>query len=372
MTTNFFDAALQTQRQAWDEGFKFWNRMLAAPTVMDHAARTRVATTPHDVVYEKDELRLCHYRSEQPTAVREPVLVSYALVNRPYILDLQPERSVIRQMLKAGLDVYLIDWGAPTAADRTLSLKDYVTGSMRRVADVVREHAQTPDFTLLGYCMGGTMSAIFTAQYPELVKNLVLMAAPIDFSGDDALLHLWTKEEYFDVDRLIDAYGNCPATFLQATFQLMKPVQNFIEKYTGFVENMQDERYLENFFAMEKWTGDNIPVAGETFREFVKCFYQRNQLVKGEYKLGTEPVKLERITCPLLLLAADFDHLVRPESTFGLASHVRSQDVCKMNIAAGHVGLAVSSKAHKQFWPEVAKWIVNHSTAVPKKASTPS
>ncbi len=364
MNGNFFDAALNAQRQAWDEGFKFWNRMLAAPSVADHAARVRVATSPRDVVYQKDELQLYHYRSEKPATVREPVLVTYALVNRPYILDLQPNRSVVQQLLNAGLDVYLIDWGVPTASDRTLSLHDYIAVSMRHVADVVREHAQVPDFTLLGYCMGGTMSTIFTSVFPELVKNLVLMAAPIDFSGEDSLLHLWTQEQYFDVDRLIDAFGNCPATFLQATFQLMKPVQNFIEKYTGFVENMHDEQFLENFFAMEKWTGDNIPVAGETFREFVKCFYQRNQLVKGEYKLGSEPVRLDRITCPVLLLAAEFDHLVRPESTFGLIPHIRSTDVRKMSMSAGHVGLAVSSKAHKQFWPDVARWIVQHSTAL--------
>lgn len=359
---SFFDVALNMQRQAWDEGMKFWNRLLTAPQVAEQALRVQVAGTPHDIVYEKDELQLYHYRRATPAVVKEPVLVCYALVNRPYILDLQPERSVIRRLLDAGLDVYMIDWGVPTAADRTLGLHDYIAGSMRKVADVVRQRSGQPNLNLLGYCMGGTMSTIFTAVFPEVVRNLILMAAPIDFSGDDSLLHLWTQEEYFDVDKLVDAYGNCPATFLQATFSLMKPVQNFVEKYTGFVENMHDEKFLDNFFAMEKWTNDNIPVAGETFREFVKCLYQRNQLVKGEFRLGNEPVDLRRIACPLLLLAAEFDHLVRPESTFGLAPHVGSRDVKKMTISAGHVGLAVSSKAHKQFWPEAARWIVEHST----------
>ena len=361
-STNFFDSALELQRQAWEEGFKFWNKLIAAPNVAQQAARVQVATTPHDVVYEKDELKLYRYHAERPAAVREAVLVCYALVNRPYILDLQHDRSVVRQLLKAGLDVYLIDWGVPTAADRTLGLNDYIEGSMRKVVDMVCESSRMPNLNLLGYCMGGTMSTMFTALHPERVKNLVLMAAPIDFSGDDSLLHLWTKEDYFDVDKLIDAYGNCPATFLQATFQLMKPVQNFVEKYTGFVDNLQDERFLENFFAMEKWTNDNIPVAGETFREFVKCLYQRNQLVKGEFQLGGRPVRLDQITCPLLLLAAEFDHLVRPESTFALAKHVASADVKQMTISAGHVGLAVSSKAHKQFWPQACQWIVEHST----------
>ncbi len=363
------DTVLELQRKSWEEGFRFWNRLLAAPQVTEHALRPQVATTPHDVVYEKDELKLYHYRRDTPPKVCEPVLVCYALVNRPYILDLQPQRSVVRRLLEAGLDVYLIDWGVPTAADRTLTLYDYIDGSMRRVADVVRQRAGTEQLNLLGYCMGGTMSTIFTAVHPEVVHTLSLMAAPIDFSGDESLLHLWTKSEYFDVDRLIDAYGNCPATFLQATFSLMKPVQNFIEKYTGFVENMQDEKFLENFFAMERWTNDNIPVAGETFREFVKCFYQGNQLIRGEYLYGGQRVNLKRITCPLLLLAAEHDHLVRPESTFALADAVASTDVEKMSIQAGHVGLAVSSKAQQKFWPAAAQWIAKRSTPNPLAAT---
>ncbi|MFO0903374.1 MAG: class III poly(R)-hydroxyalkanoic acid synthase subunit PhaC [Pirellulales bacterium] len=365
---NPFDVVLEIQKKSWEEGFKFWDRMLAAPRAAEHSMRTQVSPTPHDVVYEKDELKLYHYQRESPAKVREPVLVCYALVNRPYILDLQPKRSVIRRLLEAGLDVYLIDWGVPSAADRTMGLHDYIDGSLRRVVDVVRQRASVERLNLLGYCMGGTMSTIFTAVHPEAVRTLSLMAAPIDFSGDESLLHLWTKAEYFDVDRLIDAYGNCPGSFLQATFSLMKPVQNFIEKYTGFVENMHDDKFLENFFAMEKWTNDNIPVAGETFREFVKCFYQRNQLIKGEYRYDGKLVDLKRIACPLLLLAADHDHLVRPESTFALADVVGSTDVQKMNINAGHVGLAVSSKAHQKFWPAAAEWIVKRSTTTPAAA----
>ena len=209
------------------------------------------------------------------------------------------------------------------------------------------------------------MSALFTALYPELVHTLTLLAAPIDFAGDDSLLHLWTQEQYFDVDRLIDTFGNCPAPLLQSAFQLMKPVQNYYEKYVNFFDNLQGEQFLENFFAMEKWTQDNIPVPGETFREFVKCLYQRNQLVKGEFRLRDAPVKLERITCPLLLLTADGDHLVTPASTLGIEPHVRAAEVKKLSISAGHIGLAVSAKAHRQFWPEAVRWIAERSTPRP-------
>lgn len=364
MTESFVNLMFDAQQRAVAESFKILERYSALPNVLDHATHVRVGNTPHDVVYEEGTLRLLRYRSESGVRFKEPLLICYALVNRPYILDLQPQRSVVQQMLRRGFDVYLIDWGVPSAADRTMRLQDYICGLMKNVAEFVRAKSDVSSFNLLGYCMGGTMSTIFTALYPELIRNLVLMAAPIDFSGDEALLHVWTREEHFDVDRLIDAYGNCPGSLLQASFKLMKPVQNFIEKHIGFFENMTDEPYLENFFAMERWGQDNIPVAGETFREFVKCFYQRNQLVKGEYRINDARVKLEQIACPLLLLGAAFDHLVPAASTFGLAPHVRSPEVKQMTINAGHVGLAMSSRAHKQFWPEVANWIAERSTAL--------
>ncbi len=362
MASTLFDLILDQQKASFDEAQKMWQRIWSVPRVVEQANQTRVGATPHDIVYEEDSLKLLRYRRETPAAYREPVLVCYALVNRPYILDLQPDKSVIRQLLARGFDVYMIDWGTPSEADRSLRLHDYVCGFLKNVVDYLRDHTGVPSLNLLGYCMGGAMSTMFTAVYPDLIKNLILLAAPIDFSDRQSLLHLWTDEKYFDIDSLIDTFGNCPAPFLQGCFLMMKPVQNFYEKYYTFYDKMNDSRFVENFFAMEKWVGDNIPVAGETFREFVKKLYQGNQLVKGEFLLNDVPVKLANIHCPLLLLTAKEDHLVIPQSTEGIMPHVSSQDVKSMMINAGHVGLVVSSKAQREFWPEATRWIAERST----------
>jgi polyhydroxyalkanoate synthase len=362
MTTVMLDAMLELQKAAQAESFRAWARWMNAPKVPQIARDVQVATTRHDVVYEEDSLKLLHYKNDHSIDLKEPVLVCFALVNRPYILDLQPDRSVIRQLLRRGFDVYMIDWGIPTAADRTLRLQDYVCRFMKNVANFVCAHSESSKLNLLGYCMGGTMSTMYTALYPEQVKNLILMAAPIDFSDNESLLNLWTREEYFDVDGLVDAFGNCPGSFLQSSFQMMKPVQNYVEKYLGFAEKMDEDTYLENFFAMERWVNDNIPVAGETFREFVKHLYQQNQLIMGELTLHDRPVKLQNITCPLLTLVATDDHLVPPNSTLAIEHYVSSKFVQHMSINAGHIGLAVSSKAHKQLWPDAAMWIADHST----------
>ncbi len=355
------DKMLDAQRTAQQEFFDLWQRALNTPKLAEVAQKTEVATTPHDVVYEEDSLKLLRYRNPASVDLREPILICFALVNRPYILDLQDNRSVVRQLLKRGFDVYLVDWGVPTAADRTLRLNDYVCGLLKNVADVVCQMSESPRLNLLGYCMGGTMSTMYTALYPEQIRNLILMAAPIDFS-EAGLLGVWTDPKYFDVDGLVDAFGNCPGPFLQSCFQMMKPVQNFYEKYLTFYQKMGDDRFLENYFAMERWGTDNIPVAGETFREFVKMLYQRNMLIRGEMRLGRQQVDLQQITCPLLLLTADYDHLVPPQATLALEQYVRSKDVKTMSIDAGHIGLAVSSKAHRRLWPEAAMWLADHSS----------
>jgi len=350
-------------RPLYDEQRKIWRRLLAAPRVLRQARQTRVGTTPADVVLTEGTHKLLHYRRETPAVYAEPLLLCYALVNRPYILDLQPGRSVVEQYLERGFEVYLIDWGVPADADHVLTLEHYVCGFIKRAATFVMDRHLQQRLHLLGYCMGGTMASLLAALRPELFRTLTLLAAPIEFAGERTLLNLWTGAGQFDVDALVDAYGNCPAWFLQACFLAMNPVGNLVEKNIAFYEQMDDPRSVENHLALETWVNDNIPVAGETFREFVKGLYQRNLLVKGELWLGGRRVDLGRITCPLLLLTAGKDHLVAPSSTEGIRPHVGSSDIQSMEIGAGHVGLVVGSKAHQTLWPAATRWLGDRSTA---------
>lgn len=359
---NSISSIMLRQQAAWlTEQRRNWQRLAGLPRAVELARETRVGTTPHDVVYQSGSLQLLRYRRDTPAVHPEPVLFCYALINRPYILDLQPDRSVVRRYLEQGFDVYLLDWGIPSDADRTLRLTDYVCQRLLRAVQVVlREHASAR-LHLLGYCMGGTLSAMLTALEPQLIRTLTLLAAPIDFAGQESLLNIWTNRKYFDVDAFIDAHGNCPATFLQSCFRYMKPVQNLLEKNIALYEQMDDPRFLTNYFAMERWVNDNIPIAGETFREFVKKLYQDNELVRGELHLDQQRVDLRRVECPLLLLTAKNDHLVAPSSTDRIRAHVSSRDVKQMMIDAGHVGLVVSSKAHKAFWPDATRWLAERS-----------
>ena len=332
-------------------------RLARMPFLYQKAQRVKKGATPSEVVYEEDRLKLLHYPSSRPAKYRTPLVFVFALVNRPYILDLKPGRSVVSHFVERGFDTYLIDWGVPTHADRHLTIDDHVNGYLSNVADYVRERSGSPKVNLLGYCMGGTMSSMFTALHQERVKNLMLLAAGIDFSTREGLLNLWASQEYFDVDKFIDLYGNCPAEFLQASFLLLKPVQNLIEKPINFFEKADDDEAMDDFLTMETWLNDNIPVAGEVYREFVKYLYQQNLLVQNRMPVGKHVIDLRNITCPILNIMAKNDDLVPCAQSAPFNDLVSSTDRKSIIIPAGHIGLAIGGKAQKEVWPQACDWL---------------
>ncbi|MCZ7399810.1 MAG: alpha/beta fold hydrolase [Candidatus Methanoperedens sp.] len=201
-----------------------------------------VGTTPSDIIYTEDKMTLLHYipTVEKPHPV--PILIVYALVNRYYILDLQPDKSVIKKLLDEGFDVYIIDWGYPSGSDRYLTLDDYVNGYINNAVDKIKERSGLDKITLLGVCQGGTFSVMYAAQHPEKVENLVTLVAPVNFDSDTGLLHIWAKS--LDVDKIVDYYGIVPGDFLNGGFLLTDPFRLMIDKYVGLfdrIESCQDD-----------------------------------------------------------------------------------------------------------------------------------
>jgi polyhydroxyalkanoate synthase subunit PhaC len=366
-TSQFTLPWVRWQETALDEGFAQMRRMNNLPQVWRKAQRVKKGVSPSEVVYEEDRLKLLHYLSDTPVKYKTPLLFVYALVNRPYILDLKVGRSVVANFVNRGFDTYLVDWGVPTYADRHLTLDDYINGYLVNVVDYICERTGSPQVNILGYCMGGTMSTMFTALHQDKVKNLALMAAGIEFPRSAGLLNIWTQPENFDVDKFIDAFGNCPPEFLQAAFQLLKPVQNLIQTPIEFFENAEDQKFIEDFLTTSTWINDNIPVAGEVYREFVKYLYQQNRLVQGRMPVGKHIVNLRNITCPVLNLMASNDDLVPCAQSTPFNDLVGSKDRKAIIVQAGHVGLAIGGKAQKETWPEVCGWLEQRSDTLEMK-----
>jgi len=344
---------------------RFWadfgRKMSHLPKALEVAKRVRVGASPAETVYRVDKMRLQHYLTEADPQFRTPLLFVFALVNRPYILDLRPGKSVVSHFIQRGFDTYNLDWGVPSDGDRFLDMEDYIEGYLNDVVDRVRHRTACERINILGYCMGGTMSAIYTALHPDKVKNLILLAAPVDWSNRENLLAKWTDRDVFDVDRLIEVFGNAPPELLQNSFLLLKPISTLVEKYFTFYDNMEDEKFLEDFFAMETWLNDNIPVAGEMFRQFVKYCMQENRLIHGKLRVGEREVHLRDISCPILNLAASNDHLVPCGQSLPFNDAVGSPDRKSITFPAGHIGMAVGSKANRELWPKVCDWLAERS-----------
>lgn len=334
------------------------------PKVMEYARKARKGATEFDVVYESGAVKLRRYRGDARIRYAQPLLSVFALVNRPYVLDLLPHKSVVRQFLNRGFDVYLVDWGEPTPADSDRTLHDYIEGHLHGVVHHLIAACDVDQVSLLGYCMGGTMSAMYTSLHQDLVRNFILMAAPIDWTDRSQLLSVWTDSKYFDVDNLVDTLGNIPPEFLGTSFKMLRPVENYFSKWIGFYERMTDEKFLEEFFAMETWSNDDIPIAGEVYRDFVKFGLQQNLLIQGRFPLGPELINLRHITCPVLNLVADADHLVPCGQSLPFNQYISSKDYEVLRVKAGHIGLAVGTRAHKELWPKACDWLAARSDAV--------
>ncbi|MBA2611573.1 MAG: class III poly(R)-hydroxyalkanoic acid synthase subunit PhaC [Bacteroidetes bacterium] len=314
-----------------------------------------IATSPKTAIYNEDKLTLYRYNRDTDATFKTPILIVYALVNTYKMLDIQPDRSYIKNLLNAGFDVYLIDWGYPTKGDRYLSMDDYVNGYINNCVDFIRKKNRLEKINILSICQGGTLSVIYSSLFPNKVKNLVTHVTPIDFSTNDGLLFKWSRD--MDFDKLVDAnHGLIPGDFLNQGFDMLKPMMK-VQKQQTLNNSLDDPDKLMNFLRMEKWISESPDQAGECFRQFMKELYQQNKLAKGELEVGGKKVNLKNLTSPLLNIYATEDHLVPPAATIPLNDLVGSKDKELYSFKGGHIGVFVGGKSQKELAPAVTKWL---------------
>lgn len=339
---------------------KTFNEKLAqGMTNLMEVGEISAGVTPYDVVYREDKLQLLHYSGAAEPSNTVPLLIVYALVNRPYMTDIQEDRSTIKGLLAAGQDVYLIDWGYPDASDRYLTLDDYINGYLHNCVEHICATHDIESINLLGICQGGAFSLCYSAMHPNKVKNLVTMVTPVDFKTPDNMLSYWVQN--IDIDLLVDTLGNIPGEMLNWTFLNLKPYQLMGQKYLSMVDMMGDAKTLKNFMRMEKWIFDSPDQAGETFRQFIKDFFQENKLLKGEVVIGQHNVDLKNITVPILNVFAEQDHLVPPAASRALKGATATADYTELSFKGGHIGIYVSGKAQKTIPPAIAEWLTARS-----------
>ncbi|NKB37581.1 MAG: class III poly(R)-hydroxyalkanoic acid synthase subunit PhaC [Gammaproteobacteria bacterium] len=314
-----------------------------------------VGVSKKTCVYEEDKLQLFRYAPRTETQAKTPLLIVYALVNRPYMADLQKDRSLIQGLLDSGLDIYLIDWGYPDDSDQELSLDDYINRYLNNCVEHICLEHNLEKINLLGICQGGVFSLCYSALHQNKVANLITTVTPVDFhTQNDRLSNL---VRHIDIDLCIDAFGNLPGSFLNSVFLSLKPYRLLGQKYVDLVDIIDNEEKAKTFMRMEKWIFDSPDQAGETFREFISQFYQNNGLIKGAIKIGDWVVDLQNIKIPVLNIFARDDHLVPTKSSKALADCIGSDDYSELELAGGHIGIYVRSNKTNPLPKAIKKWV---------------
>ncbi len=322
--------------------------------------------TPKEVVWQKDKARLYRYEPDAEKRFPVPILLVYALILRPYILDLTPGHSFIEYLVGEGFDVYMLEWGIPGDEDKHLSFENYVLDYLPEAVEQVLSNSGAEELTLFGYCQGGTMVAMYAALFPEApLRNLILLATPVDFAPDDpglfGLWTLWSRQEYFNPDLVVQTFGNVPADmvsrFIESASDMSRSVIDSISAHATPWNRIARESFTAPFLAVSKWVDDGVPFPGEAFRQWIRDFYQRNKLVKGELELRGNRVDLSNIECPVLNIAGKKDFICPLSQAEPTTDLVGSRDGEFLVLDAGHVGLMCGPTAENELWPQTRDWL---------------
>jgi len=343
---------------AWRKAYRTW-RAIA------DSAETPVGLTPREEIWSLNKIKLYRYKPTRPPVERHPVplLLVFAVITKPFIMDLRPGHSFVEYMLDRGFDVYLVDWGDPGPEDEDVLLDDYGADFLPRAVRRVLRDAGTDELSILGYCFGSLVTLLYSALHPNgPAKNLVLLTSPVDMSQrDGSKFSVWLDERWFDVDRFVDNTGNISEAIITTGAKLLNSVANYVGAYTLLYDRIDDAEKVANWQAMHRWVHEGVELPAEAFRQWVRDYLRANAMVNGNHVVRGEVVDLQKITVPVLNVVAELDHIVPPHQSLDLADHLGSDDVRTEVLAAGHIGIMSGRSAGQHLWPLLADWLAERS-----------
>jgi polyhydroxyalkanoate synthase subunit PhaC len=310
------------------------------------------------VLWRQGTTRLRDYRINNCDANShgggQPVLMVPSLVNRAYILDLTPRRSLMRHLAARGLAPFLVDWDAPGPEETAFTLSDYVAGRLEAALEAVATETRRK-VAVAGYCMGGNLALALALRRPDLVASLTLMATPWDFHAASAANGPMMRALSAPLGGLIEASGALPVDMLQAMFASLDP-NLAARKFAAFARLKKRSARARDFVALEDWANDGVALAGPVARECLFGWYGANDPKEGVWRIAGQPVLPERLCVPTLVVIPDRDRIVPPESSRPLAEAIPGARL--MCVRGGHVGMLLSGRAKTDVYAPLAKWLV--------------
>lgn len=294
----------------------------------------------------------------EPTS--RPLLLVYALVSRPQVLDLGPGDSFIKRLQDLGHPVYLVDWGSPNAVDAGVSLADYVCGYLRAAARLVRQRHTTRTIDLLGICQGGGLALCLASIEPKHFNRLVTLATAVDFhTAGDVLTRV---AQGLDLPALLAPDGNVPGRLVQGMFERLRCLRTAAVERSplpALLYGSDDER--ERVLRLLAWQGDYPDQAGPAWLEWVAACYGENQLAKGTLKLGGEVVDLRRLKIPVMNIYARDDHLVPVAATRALGQLLGTRRYVELEMPCGHLGVFAGRRGLAMLPPRLSAFLRGRS-----------
>lgn len=319
-----------------------------------------VGMTPKELLCDEGTLKLYHYLPQTDEVYRIPLIIVMATTNRGYVFDLIPGQSMVEYLVKNGFDVYMIDWDPPLMKEKGLRLADYTHRFIPRCIEAVQRESGEEDVNIIAYCQGGVLSLIYASTHIDgPLKNLVCLTTPVNFE-EMSLFKLWSSQEHFDVDQLVDTLGIIPASFIEAGFEMLRPAQKAAGQMRVW-DQMWNDDFVRSYRAFTRWGEETLPLAGEYHRDCTKELMWGNKLYKGTLKVGGDSANLANITIPVMGVMAEHDHIANYGATKPLMDLVGSEDKKELVLKGGHVSLIAGPNAVRRMWPAVNEWLGGRS-----------
>jgi len=321
----------------------------------DHPRQPKLPAPP--AIWASGSTRLLDYGIFTASPAAPPVLVIPSLINRAYILDLAPDRSLMRHLAATGMRPLLVDWGWPEQAERDFGLDEYIADRLQDILSFV--HAETKSRpALLGYCMGGNLALALAGRNPGTVSALALLATPWNFHSDGKTTARFVEMLTPALKNLITSLGVLPVDMLQAMFAGLDPIQTGV-KFRHFAGNPINSDAAKRFIMLEDWVNDGVPLSGKVAFECLFGWYRDNTPYKGAWKIRGETVDPAKITLPTFAAIPSKDHIVPPASARALSNVL--PNVQTLTPPSGHIGMIAGGRAVEQLYNPLSLWLSEHT-----------
>jgi polyhydroxyalkanoate synthase len=306
-------------------------------------------------VWSRDKARLFHYLpTTEADGQPPPVLFVMSLVTTSLVFDLQEGNSLVGRFLDSGRQVYLLDWGVPDAVDSRNSLETYCDEYLPRAVRAVLDESGAEEVDLFCYCLGAVLGLLSVAGHPAMpVRSMILLATPVDMAELGPLTAM-LRNRQIEVDDLLDWSGNVPAGRIKESFHLVEPAGE-VTTYLSLWNSLTHPERLEAHQALVRWSSGHIPFPGAAFRQMTDLFIRDDALVRGQVRLGKRVVDLADVSVPVLSVTGSRDKLVPAASSAPL--DLPGADLELLELEAGHAGLIVGRKAHREMIPALLAWL---------------